>query len=43
MVSNWDKDLPGEMATFLTTVELVFKVNCSRTVLGEELGELDDG
>lgn len=41
--AHGDKDLAGQVTALLATVELVLEVDGGGTVLGEELGQLQDG
>ena len=41
--AHGDKDLAGQVTALLATVELVLEVDSGGTVLGEELGQLQDG
>ena len=43
MIAHGHEDLTRQMATLLAAVQLILKVYGRGTVLGEELGELDDG
>jgi hypothetical protein len=43
MVADRYQNLSSQMSTFLATVELVLEVYTGSTVLGEQLGQFDDG
>ena len=43
MFSNRHKDFSSKVSALFATVELILEMHCSGTVLGEQLGELQNG